>query len=153
MHTVKINKKRQHFYWLAFSTITTSLISSFYSNSTRLEDTQSVNNVTYLTVMIAGRLGNHMFQVASLIGIAKTLNKCPVIAAQTLESLAVSFPNLPSFVKPMPHRIAFKGIRQQLPACCSFDPTLHARMQPQYDYLIDDWVLSWKYCKLSHIFL
>lgn len=102
----------------------------------------------YLTVMIDGRLGNQMFQIASLIGISKKLNRHPVINEQTLTYLKTSFPNLPTYVSSAQnYNINFIPIQQNLPDCCRYDPSLYTRMKPNKSYKINDWLMSWKYCK------
>lgn len=140
--------KQNRFTWLALSTIGTTFLTNFINNLTILErNNQQEETPAYLTVMIAGRLGNQLFQVASLIGIAKTLNRQPVIPVVTLESLGKWFPNLRSFVLPIPQNLTLIPIGVSLPACCQFDPTLYTRIEPRKNYTINDWVFSWKYCK------
>lgn len=119
-----------------------------YWNSTAItswKPTTTRRREKYVTVEFPGRLGNHMFQVAGLIGIANRTNRIAVVDAHNYAQLVQKFPNLAQFISIRPPRIVFKRIRQATGDCCHFDQSLIARMKSELNYVICGYLQSWRY--------
>ena len=101
----------------------------------------------HVCLTLGGRLGNHMFQYASIFGIARQHHFTIVL---TEDDDLVQFFNITS-VALAPARYVCDSFEKVLEknACCVYDKTL-MDLPVDRNYVIGDWLQSWKYFR--HVF-
>ena len=98
-------------------------------------------NKNYVCQTFYGRLGNHVFEYASISGIA-TLNNLTTLLAYD-DDLAQYF-EVPSAVKIRSRKICESFVYLKSNHCCVFEPSF-MKLKPNENYKIGTFLQSWKY--------
>jgi len=84
-----------------------------------------------------GRLGNHMFRVASLIGMAYTLDLVPILPNLPVVSKWFELPNMAKLILQNSSTVV-------APDCCRYLNT-STELDPKYNWTVHGYLQSWKY--------
>ena len=98
-------------------------------------------NKNYVCQTFNGRLANHIFQYASIYGIAK-LNNLTIILAN--DDDLVQYFEVPSAVKIESRKICNSFVKLNAEHCCVFEPSF-MKLKTNENYKIGVYLQSWKY--------
>lgn len=91
-----------------------------------------------------GRLGNEMFQYASVLGLTFTMNRISIFrSAKHLFRILKTPAQDPSRQKELDHNCTYASVINEV-ACCKFDQKL-TKLDPNQNYMVYGYLMSWKY--------
>ena len=121
-----------------------SAISLFYLRSSKSVQMKLAGldpNKKYICQTFNGRLANHIYQYASIYGIA-TLNNLTIILAH--DDDLVQYFEVPSAVKIKSRTVCDSFVKLNAEHCCVFEPSF-MKLEPNENYKIGVYLQSWKY--------
>ncbi|XP_076456585.1 galactoside alpha-(1,2)-fucosyltransferase 1-like [Babylonia areolata] len=95
-----------------------------------------------LCLTFKGRFGNHLFQFASVLGLAHRLHRTAVFSASRFLNQALQLPPLQPSAEQRKRCHAARVARERV--CCQFHNDL-LKLDPHRDYQVSRYLQSWKY--------
>lgn len=100
-----------------------------------------VRNGRYVCQTFNGRLGNHIFQFASIYGIARK-NNLTILLSENDD--LVKYFKVPSAKRLTKRRVCDRFVLKLAKHCCKFDETV-MNLRNDTNYLLGEYLQSWKY--------
>ncbi|XP_076457352.1 galactoside 2-alpha-L-fucosyltransferase Sec1-like [Babylonia areolata] len=115
-----------------------------FPNRTSGDETSPAKKL--LCVWSAARLGNQLFEYASALGIALSLNRTAVFFGGQLERVLKNFKKayVPGLTASQVVKRCVQGRRLKETTCCTFSENL-TRLDPGYDYRVGTYLQSYRY--------
>lgn len=127
--------------WYLDKSMITGDTTAVFSTKAVANQANAIQNRRYLTGLVfCGRLGNQMFQLAGLIGIANITNRKAVFKRNEYDYFLKYFPQLAQYIGIIPNGTTFVPILKKHQGCCHFDSSLLQRMNSSIDYYINDFL-------------